>query len=474
MRLSRIVLPALLLLAAAFSSCKKEESISASTEVLESDYTGADISITIQATSPWKVVANYAPLSEHDKATFQQPVWYIPIAVPVPETGWIIPDIQEGEGGTTTLNIHVEATTGNSRYGSLIFRLQDEEQLVVVRVYQQGKQDRDMSDKLSAGMVQFLGEGNTTYGHILGIKTLYINDQPFDFSGDLVYFENLQELHCSNSGLTAINVEMPHLRVLRMNDSKVKRLDPALFPSLEFLDCSGNPLESLDILKAPKLQQVICNRIPVKVLALGSQLTYVTLQNCGLERLDLSRAAGLTELDCAYNDLVNLDLTGTAVTRLDCSHNEQLSSLVLPKSGLKWMSASHCGLSGSYSISMKDLFFVDLQDNRLEKLCFTESVSSCTIKCDNNQLKELVLPPVKGSGGWGLTCTNNLLQELGVIDGGQFSWKGSDVSLNPGKDGVFTIYVTEEPDSYWVAYLLDHWQWQGQDITVKFVTVPAE
>lgn len=471
MRLSRIFLPVFLLSAVTVSSCKKEGSISTSMEVLESDYTGADISITIQATSPWKVVANYAPLSEYEKATYQQPVWYIPSVGPVPETGWIIPDIQEGEGGTTTLNVHVEATTGNSRYGSLIFRLKDEEQLVVVRVYQQGKQDRDMSDKLSAGMVQFLGEGNTTFGHILGIKTLYINDQPFDFSGDLVYFENLQELHCANSGLSAIDVEMPHLRVLRMSDCKVKHLDPALFPSLEVLDCSGNPLESLNILTAPKLQQVTCDRIPVKVLALGSQLMYVTIQNCGLERLDLSRAANLQELNCAHNNLVTLNLTSTVVSRLDCSHNDQLSSLTLPKDGLKWLNASYCGLSGSYTISVKDLFFVDLQNNKLEKLCFTESVSSCTIKCDNNQLKEFVPPPAKGSGGWGLTCTNNLLQELGVIDAGQFSWKGSDVTLNPGKDGIFTIYVTEEPDSYWVSYLLDHWQWQGQDITVKFVIV---
>ena len=442
--------------------------------MIESDYTGADITITIQATSEWKVVANYAEPSEYEKAAYQQPVWYNPSGGVFTDTGWIIPDIQEGEGGTTQLNVHVEATTGNSRCGSLIFRLLAEEQLVVVRVYQQGKQDRDMSDKLSAGMLQFLGPKNTTFGHILGMKSLYLDDQSFDFSGDLVYFENLQELHCANSGLSAIDVKMPHLRVLRMSDCKVKHLDPALFPSLEILDCSGNPLESLDILTAPKLQQATCSRISVKALSLGSQLMNVTLRNCGLERLDLSRAASLKELDCAYNDLVNLDLTSTVVSRLDCSHNDQLSSLILPKDGLKWLSASYCGLSGSYSISMKDLMFVDLQNNRLEKLCFTESVSGCTIKCDNNQLKELVLPPVDGSGGWGLTCTSNLLQELGVIDAGQFSWKGSDVSSNPGRDGIFTIYVTEEPDSYWVAYLLDRWQWQGQDIAVKFVVVPAE
>ena len=112
--------------------------------------------------------------------------------------------------------------------------------------------------------------------------------------------------------------------------------------------------------------------------------------------------------------------------------------------------------------------------NKLEKLSFTEGISECTIKCDNNQLKELVLPPFEKSGGWGLTCANNLLQELGVIDAKQFSWKGSDVTLNPGKDGIFKIYVTEEPDSYWVDYLHQQWQWQDQDVSVQFIIVPQD
>lgn len=465
------LLLAFLLLAAAFPSCKKEGTISASTNILEVDYPGEDFIINVQASSHWTVVANYAPPTREEMMNHKDPVWYSPSGAYSVETGWIIPEISEGEGGETRLTVHIDATTGKSRYGSLIFKLTEDGQLFILRVYQQGKKDKDMSDYLSPEMAQYLED--TSFGHILGIKTLYIRDVPFDFSRDLVYFENLEELHCENSGLSAIDIEMPKLRVLHIANCKVKRLDPVLFPVLRDLDCSGNPLESLDILSAPKLQKARCDGVRVKDLSLGPHLDYITLVDCGLERLDLSRAPNLEDLDCSYNNLIELDISGTKITWLDCSYNERLSSLILQDECLKILLASHCGLSGSYCISAKDLMFVDLQNNKLEKLIFTEGISEGTIKCDNNQLTELILPPVEEMGSWGLTCTNNLLHELGVIDSGQFSWKGSDVTLNPGKDGIFKIYVTEEPDNYWVNYLHQQWDWQGQGVSVQFVIIPS-
>ena len=472
MKSFRHILLTFLLLAATVPSCKKEGIISVSTDILEVDYPGEDFTINVQASSHWTVVANYAPPTQEEMMNHKDPVWYNPSGAYSVETGWIIPEISEGEGGDTRLTVHIKATTGKSRYGSLIFKLTEDEQIFILRVYQQGKVDKDMSNFLSPEMAQYLGD--TSFGCILGIKTLYIRDVPFDFSSDLVYFENLEELYCDNSSLSAIDIEMPKLRVLSIANCKVKRLDPELFPVLRDLDCSGNPMESLDILSAPKLQKARCDGVRIKDLSLGPQLDFISLNDCGLERLDLSRASSLDELICTYNNLIDLDISGTVITWLDCSHNERLSSLILQNDCLRVLHASHCGLSGSYSVSVKDLMFVDLQNNKLEKLSFTEGISECTIKCDNNQLKELVLPPFEKSGGWGLTCAKNLLQELGVIDAKQFSWKGSDVTLNPGKNGIFKIYVTEEPDSYWVDYLHQQWQWQDQDVSVQFIIVPQD
>lgn len=466
------ILLAFLLLAATVPSCKKEGVISASTDILEVDYPGEDFTINIQATSHWTVVANYAPPTQAEMMNHKDPVWYNPSGAYSVETGWISPEITEGEGGDTRLTVHIKATTGKSRYGSLIFKLTEDGQIFILRVYQQGKVDKDIKDFLSPELAQYLGD--TSFGHILGIKTWYIRDVPFDFSSDLVYFENLEELYCENSGLTAIDVEMPKLRVLSIANCKVKRLDPGLFPVLRDLNCSGNPLESLDILSAPKLQKARCDGVRVKELSLGPQFDFVSLIDCGLDRLDLSSASNLEELVCSYNNLLELDISKTKISWMDCSHNERLSTLILQDDCLSNLLASHCGLSGSYSVSAKNLSFIDLQDNKLEKLSFTEGISECTIKCDNNKLKELVLPPVEEMGHWGLTCKNNLLEELGIIDSGQFSWKGSDVTLNPGKDGVFKIYVTEEPDHYWASYLYQQWQWQDQDVSVQFIIVPQE
>ena len=457
-----------LLLAAGFSSCKKEESISASRTVLEIDYLGEDITLTVEATSRWTVVPNYAAPAEQ-WAGEGLPSWVTPGAGLTTETGWISCSVKEGGAGTTQLTVHVDASTQKTRIGSLVFTLPADGQTLVVRVFQQGRLDRDMSDKLSPGMVQALGPGNLIYEHILGLKTLNLEGQPFDCSADLVYFEGLEELHCSGSGLTGFPVPMPKLKVLRMADCQVRHMDPALFPSLEQLDCSGNPLESLEILTAPTLWWATCNRVPVKELSLGPYLKWALLQDCGLERLDLSRASKLEELDCSYNKLQELDASSVKLTYLDCYNNPQLSSLKLPADYIRTVHAANCNFSGSLTISVKDLFFIDLQNNKLEKLSFTESVNSCMIKCDNNRLTEIVLPPVTKVDHLGLTCSNNLLQELRVNNPDYFAWKGSDVTQNPGKDGVFTIYIDKEPDWYWVSYLWDHWQYQGQDVSIKYV-----
>ena len=117
------ILLAFLLLAATVPSCKKEGVISASTDILEVDYPGEDFTINIQATSHWTVVANYAPPTQAEMMNHKDPVWYNPSGAYSVETGWISPEITEGEGGDTRLTVHIKATTGKSRYGSLIFKL---------------------------------------------------------------------------------------------------------------------------------------------------------------------------------------------------------------------------------------------------------------------------------------------------------------------------------------------------------------
>jgi len=363
MRCLRLFLLASVLLAATFSSCRKEGTISVSTDLLEADYWGEDITITVTATAHWKVIPNYPRLEGGGSYP-----GYIPTAgKPTTDIGWITCSVEQGDAGATQLTVHIDATTGFSREASVVFELTDSEQFLIVPVRQQGKQDRDMTDMLTPGMVKFLGPGHMKFGNIMSIKSLDLRDQQFDFSSDLVYFEGLEIMYCDNSGLTAIDVEMPRLRVLEMSGCKVKHLDPALFPELEDLGCAWTSLESLDILTAPKLRTAFCEGVPVKELSLGPQLRVVSLRDCGLERLDISGAAGLVELDCAYNNL----------------------------------------------------------------------------------------------------------EELGVIDSGKFWWGSSDFSVNPGRDGVFTVYVTEDPGRSWENYTRRDWKWKGKDVTVRFVEVPS-
>ena len=462
----RHFLVCLMLIGAFFSSCKKEDSISVSIPLLEVDYVGEDFSVDVQSTAPWTVVANYARTQE---SNHQDPVWYTSHPAPYStETGWITFDITKGEAGVTHITVHVDATANYSRKGSAIFQLEKGGLPLVLPVYQQGKLDKDLSEELSPEMIRFVGTSN--FKEILNMKRLDLRGQTFDFEKDLVYFENLHELYCSDCGLTSFTTKIPSLQRLEINGNQLTRLDLELFPNLEYLDCSDNPLESLDILEAPKLRQVSCSNVPFKEISVGSSVEWIICRDCGLERLDLSQALGLQEVICTGNKLAVLDFSQTSMERLECSDNPSLTSLVFPKGDvMKALSASNCGLSGQLTISSGQYYWIDLSGNKLDKLTVTGTASVDDLTCRDNLLTEITLPENHHTS---VHCENNLLSQLGPV---RLNWR-SRIDGNPGRDGVFTLYVKESEREYFTNeyYIPSPWQWQwrGQTITADIVLVP--
>jgi Leucine-rich repeat (LRR) protein len=306
------------------------------------------------------------------------------------------------------------------------------------------------------------------------MKELFLNGQKFDFMNDLLLFENLEILHCSDCGIKSFATKMPKLRYLDCVDNSLTYLDPDLFPELEFLNCCNNPLTSFEIFSAPKIWKLYCDGVPIKEFSPGNGLRELSCRGCGLEKLDLTQAVNLGYLDCAYNNLKELDASKTAVSTLTCFNNHNLSSLVLPEKGvLEYLYAYSCDLSGHLDVHASSIYEVSVSDNRLDKLSFSENAEIKTIYCNDNLLTEIVLPQAPNKVDE-IHCKNNLLTELGVIDKG-FRRERYQLDGNPGKDGCFTIYVSDNENGYSTEYVVDfwEWQWQGQDISVKVVTVPS-
>ena len=101
------------------------------------------------------------------------------------------------------------------------------------------------------------------------------------------------------------------------------------FAALTTLDCSFNQLTSLDVSGATALEILGCNYNQLTSLDLSNN-TALYILSCGdnnLTSLDLSNNTALTDLRCSYNQLISLNVTNnTALTYLDCGGN-QLTSL---------------------------------------------------------------------------------------------------------------------------------------------------
>ena len=137
------------------------------------------------------------------------------------------------------------------------------------------------------------------------------------------------------------------------------------FTSLEYLDCWGNQLTSLDVSNNTALTSLNCG---------GNQLT----------SLDVSNNTALIELYCGENQLTSLNLSGcTALEWLECWEN-QLTSLNL--SGCTALELLECWENQLTSLDVSDntaLTYLDCYYNRITSLDVSMCHDLSTLACVN-------------------------------------------------------------------------------------------
>lgn len=168
---------------------------------------------------------------------------------------------------------------------------------------------------------------------------------------DLSTSTELTGLYCHYlSGLTDVNLSANNkLESIEICTTALTDLDISDKPNLTRIECSGNEnLEKLVITNCPELEFLDCN-------------------GCSLETLNVGSCSKLRSLYCDQNWLTSLDVASDCLTVLECSQNM---------------------LGGTLDLTaFTKLDYLGCNNNMLEKLILPPSVS--TLICSTNNLSEL-------------------------------------------------------------------------------------
>ena len=141
------------------------------------------------------------------------------------------------------------------------------------------------------------------------------------------------------------------------------------FTALTKLDCSWNRLTSLNVSGCTALKELRCflNKLTDLDLSGCTALTILHCSQNNLTTLDLSGCTALKVLFCACNELTDLDVSGcTVLTGLDC----------------EWNNLTNLNVSGCTALTSIDCF-----GNKLTTLDLSGCTALTFLHCYYNQLK---------------------------------------------------------------------------------------
>ena len=272
------------------------------------------------------------------------------------------------------------------------------------------------------------------------LKTLKVSGNP-----------SLTSLYCYMNALTTLQVEgctslgilssyeNPELATITglADCTKLTKLfvKSCAFSSLDLsgknklttLDCGSNNLTSLNLTGCSALTDMMCDNnsdlSAITGLASCQAISVLNCNNCdftdlsavnGMGNISLLSASGnrltslevtnksslktilvqnnptLTTLNCFYNDLTMLNITGcTGLTHLRCYNNENLSSIIglYSSRGLIYLDCEDCAITTLNNIqNMTELQKLLVSNNRLTQLDVTGCTTLNMIRCYKNQI----------------------------------------------------------------------------------------
>ena len=176
--------------------------------------------------------------------------------------------------------------------------------------------------------------------------------------------------------------------VSRQDISSLKGIEH--FTALKKLDCSFNGLTTLDVSGCTALTELRCflNKLTDLNLSGCTALKVLFCAQNNLTSLDLSGCTALKKLYCVQNNLTSLDVSGcTALTSIDCFGNK-LTTLDL--SGCTALTVLDCAINELTNLNVSGctaLTSINCIGNKLTTLDLSGCTALTFLHCYYNQLK---------------------------------------------------------------------------------------
>lgn len=175
------------------------------------------------------------------------------------------------------------------------------------------------------------GNGILDSGELANVKRIEVantEEQHHEIGSleGIKYFTELEYLDCGGNQLTSLDVsDMTSLKELLANSNQLASLNISGCHKLEKLACEVNSLTSLDVSVCSELKILYCinNRLPSLDISSCTELEQLVCISNLLTELDVSRCTKLVRLACDDNKLTSLDLSGCPeLEELTCEYNE--------------------------------------------------------------------------------------------------------------------------------------------------------
>jgi hypothetical protein len=202
--------------------------------------------------------------------------------------------------------------------------------------------------------------------------------------------ERVEYLNCSGNMITSLDVKNNNaLKDLDCSNNRLSILDISKNTALTSLNCSNNPFFNLDLSCNDKLTTLYCISNQLASLNLNNNVALKEL-NCSFNQLtdlDMSSNTELIDLKCINNELTGLRLNKSiALENLNCSNN-QLESLDVSKNAM--LTDFYCNSNQLTSLDISNnlqLSTLDCSDNTLKNIDTSKNILLSRLHCSQNQL----------------------------------------------------------------------------------------
>ena len=249
---------------------------------------------------------------------------------------------------------------------------------------------------------------------------------------------NLKTLNCYNNNLTTLNMDAcTSLQKLDCKNnyslSSIGNMQ-SIRPTLQELNVKSCNFTSLGLTGATNLKYLNCSDNQLNLLNLSGLSSLQNLEcsnNSSLTSLDLSASAfpNLSEVNCSYCDIRNINWYDLKLSKLDCSYNANLKTLnnardyfnqtkplttlnVNGCSALTEINVSCNALSSINLISCSNLSKLLCDHNSLTSLNLSGKTKLTALDCSSNNIESLNLNSC--SNIQELYCSSNNISSLNV------------------------------------------------------------